>query len=70
MFRLNSANFLTALMHVFGTLCFEADMQMLIVKQPEGEMRVFDLYGEDVAIGRDRAQDMQLAHQSLSLIHI
>ena len=44
-------------------------MQMLIVKQPEGEMRVFDLYGEDVLIGRNRAQDMQLAHQSVSRDH-
>jgi len=44
-------------------------MQMLIVKQPEGEMLVFDLYGEDVSIGRDRAQDMQLAHQSVSRDH-
>ncbi len=44
-------------------------MQMLIVKQPEGEMRVFDLYGEDICIGRDRGQDLQLAHQSVSREH-
>lgn len=44
-------------------------MQMLIVKQPEGDLRVFDLYGEDISIGRDRVQDMQLAHQSVSREH-
>ena len=44
-------------------------MQMLIVKGPEGPMRVFDLYGEDVWIGRDAIRDMQLAHVSVSREH-
>ena len=44
-------------------------MQMLIVKNPDGEMRVFDLYGEDVTIGRERGQDMQLSHASVSREH-
>ena len=44
-------------------------MQMLIVKNPDGEMRVFDLYGEDVTIGRERGQDMQLSHSSISREH-
>jgi pSer/pThr/pTyr-binding forkhead associated (FHA) protein len=44
-------------------------MQMLIVKTPEGPPRVFDLFGEDVSIGRDRIHDMQLAHASVSREH-
>lgn len=42
---------------------------MLIVNTPEGEPRVFDLFGEDVSIGRDRIHDMQLAHASVSRAH-
>ena len=42
---------------------------MLIVKSPDGSMRVFDLYGEDVSIGRESSQDMQLAHVSVSREH-
>ena len=44
-------------------------MQMLIVNTPDGEPRVFDLFGEDVSIGRDRVHDMQLAHASVSRAH-
>ena len=44
-------------------------MQMLIVNTPEGEPRVFDLFGEDVSIGRDRVHDMQLRHASVSRAH-
>ena len=44
-------------------------MQMLIVQTPEGENRVFDLYGDDVTIGRERGHDMQLAHPSVSRDH-
>jgi len=44
-------------------------MQMLIVQTPEGENRVFDLYGDDVTIGRERGHDMQLAHASVSRDH-
>ena len=44
-------------------------MQMLIVQNPEGENRVFDLYGEDITIGRERGHDMQLAHPSVSRDH-
>lgn len=44
-------------------------MQLLIVQMPDGEHRVFDLYGEDVSIGRERARDMQLAHASVSREH-
>jgi pSer/pThr/pTyr-binding forkhead associated (FHA) protein len=44
-------------------------MQMLIVQNPEGENRVFDLYGEDITIGRERGHDMQLAHASVSRDH-
>ena len=44
-------------------------MQMLIVQTPDGENRVFDLYGDDVTIGRERGHDMQLAHPSVSRDH-
>ncbi len=44
-------------------------MQMLIVQTLDGEHRVFDLYGEDVTIGRERQRDMQLAHASVSREH-
>lgn len=44
-------------------------MQMLIVQLPDGENRVFDLYGEDITIGRERGHDMQLAHASVSRDH-
>jgi len=44
-------------------------MQMLIVQNPDGENRVFDLYGEDITIGRERGHDMQLAHASVSREH-
>jgi pSer/pThr/pTyr-binding forkhead associated (FHA) protein len=44
-------------------------MQMLIVQNPEGENRVFELYGEDITIGRERGHDMQLAHSSVSREH-
>jgi hypothetical protein len=44
-------------------------MQMLIVQNPEGENRVFDLYGEDITIGRERGHDMQLTHASVSREH-
>lgn len=44
-------------------------MQMLIVNTPEGDPRVFELYGEDVSIGRDRIHDMQLADASVSRLH-
>ena len=40
-------------------------MQMLIVNTLEGDPRVFELYGEDVSIGRDRIHDMQLADASV-----
>ena len=44
-------------------------MQMLIVQAPNGTNRVFDLYGDDVTIGRERGHDMQLAHPSVSRAH-
>jgi hypothetical protein len=44
-------------------------MQMLIVQSPNGPNRVFDLYGDDVTIGRERGLDMQLAHPSVSRAH-
>jgi len=44
-------------------------MQMLIVQSPDGENRVFDLYGEDITIGRERGHDMQLVHPSVSRDH-
>lgn len=42
---------------------------MLIVQMPDGEHRVFELYGEDIVIGRERGRDMQLAHASVSREH-
>ena len=42
---------------------------MLIVNTPAGAPRVFELFGEDVSIGRDRIHDMQLAHASVSRTH-
>ena len=44
-------------------------MQMLIVQEPDGQNRAFDLYGDDVTIGRERGHDMQLAHPSVSRAH-
>ena len=44
-------------------------MQMLIVQNPEGENRVFDLYGEDITVGRERGHDLQLTHPSVSREH-
>ena len=44
-------------------------MQMLIVQTLDGAHRVFDLFGEDVLIGREMACDMQLAHDSVSREH-
>ncbi len=44
-------------------------MQLLIVQMLDGQHRVFDLYGEDVTIGRERQRDMQLAHASVSREH-
>ena len=37
-------------------------MQLLIVQTLDGEHRVFELYGEDIVIGRERGRDLQLAH--------
>lgn len=42
---------------------------MLIIQTLDGHHRVFDLYGEDVTIGRERHRDMQLAHASVSREH-
>ena len=44
-------------------------MQMLIVQNPDGDSRVFDLYGEDITIGREYGQDLQLTHPSVSREH-
>ena len=44
-------------------------MQMLIVQTLDGEHRVFELYGEDIVIGRERGRDLQLAHASVSREH-
>ena len=44
-------------------------MQLLIVQTLDGEHRVFELYGEDVLIGRERGRDLQLAHASVSREH-
>ncbi len=44
-------------------------MQMLIVQTVDGQQRVFELYGEDVTIGRERGRDLQLAHASVSRAH-
>jgi pSer/pThr/pTyr-binding forkhead associated (FHA) protein len=44
-------------------------MQMLIVQTLDGAQRVFDLFGEDVMIGREMVCDMQLAHDSVSREH-
>jgi pSer/pThr/pTyr-binding forkhead associated (FHA) protein len=44
-------------------------MQCLIVQSPDGEHRVFDLYGEDVSMGRDHGAELQLNHPSVSRLH-
>jgi len=44
-------------------------MELLIVQTPEGAARVFDLFGEDVLIGREKVCDMQLVHDSVSREH-
>ena len=44
-------------------------MQMLIVQAPDGINRAFDLYGDDVTIGREHGHDMHLAHPSVSRAH-
>ena len=44
-------------------------MQMLIVQNPDGDSRVFDLYGEDITIGREYGHDLQLTHPSVSREH-
>lgn len=44
-------------------------MQMLIVQTVDGQQRVFELYGEDITIGRERERDLQLAHASVSRAH-
>ena len=44
-------------------------MQMLIVQNPDGDSRVFDLYGEDITVGREYGHDLQLTHPSVSREH-
>ena len=44
-------------------------MQCLIVQSPDGEHRVFDLYGEDVSLGREHGAELQLNHPSVSRMH-
>ena len=44
-------------------------MQLLIIKEPGSPDRVFDLFGEDVLIGRSRSCDLRLANVSVSREH-
>jgi len=44
-------------------------VQLLIIKEPGSIDRVFDLFGEDVLIGRSRGCDLRLANVSVSREH-
>ena len=44
-------------------------MQLLIVREQGAPDRVFDLFGEDVLIGRSRGCDLRLANVSVSREH-